>query len=316
MTDFNVIQRREMLDARLVLGDTTIEMADYAATGLLAMTVAPRGKGKTNAALNIVEQLSAQGWVAIVVDPESELAGLYQGGVVADPEALRERLERRDVPINVVRARDAGEFVPYAKVIMEAADTWRKPLLVMIDEGQLFSSSRQRKGAIGDASQLLNDFAGRGRKRALDMVITALRPSNSVSRDLFGNRNLTLIGGQDDAADWHALSAQCRTARLTFADFNALGPGEFFCFSRRGVDRVRLPLAQALRGAALKARPVARALPATFNQWQKALAAIPAPRLRALSDPVVDLLATVAGLSAQQVQAGRQALRDELEIRA
>jgi hypothetical protein len=314
MTDFNVLKRREMLDARLVLGDTTIELADYAATGLLAMAVAPRGKGKTNAALNIVEQLSAQGWVAVIVDPESELAGLYQGAV-ADPAALRERLERRDVPINVVRARDAGEFVPYAQVIMEAADTWRKPMIVMIDEGQLFSSSRQRKGAIGDASQLLNDFAGRGRKRALDMVITALRPSNSVSRDLFGNRNLTLIGGQDDAADWQALGAQCRSARLTFADFNALGPGEFYCFSRRGVDRVRLPLAQALHGAALKARPIVRALPATFNQWQKALAAIPAPRLGALSDPVVDLLATVAGLSAQQVQAGRQALRDELEFR-
>ena len=43
--------------------------------------------------------------------------------------------------------------------------------------------------------------------------------------------------------------------------------------------------------------------------------AIPTERLMALTDPVVELLGAIAGLTPQQMLAGARALGDELEIR-
>jgi hypothetical protein len=43
--------------------------------------------------------------------------------------------------------------------------------------------------------------------------------------------------------------------------------------------------------------------------------AIPTERLQALTDPVIDLLSTVAGITPQQKLAGVHALGDELETR-
>ena len=75
-------------------------------------------------------------------------------------------------------------------------------------------------------------------------------------------------------------------------------------------------MAAALKAVAPKAKPVAKALPATFNQWTRAMSNIPTERLAALNDDVVKLLSTVAELSPQQVLAGRAAMQDELEARA
>ena len=100
-----VIRRDEMLGATLKLGGTPIALDEYATTGLLALAVGPRGNGKTNAGLLMAEQLSSQGWVSVLIDPENELESLY-GDAVPDPDALQTSLARRDKPILVVNARD------------------------------------------------------------------------------------------------------------------------------------------------------------------------------------------------------------------
>jgi len=310
-----VIRRDEMLRATLNLGGTPIPLDEYATTGLLAVAIGPRGNGKTNAGLLMAEQLSTQGWVSVLIDPENELESLY-GDAVIDADALRIALTRRDKPIVVVNARDAGEFVPYGRAILDAADQHRKPVFVVVDEGQLFSASRRRSNGLGEAADIINEFAERGRKRALDLFITALRYTGTLQRTLFANKNLTLVGWQEDPTAWSALAPQFRTSKIEFADLNALTPGEFFCFTRNGVEKIRMPMAIALKAVAPKAKPVAKTLPATFNQWTRAMSAIPTERLTALNDEVIALLSAVAELPPQQVLAGRTALQDELEARA
>jgi len=311
----NVIRRDEMLTAQLNLGGRPIELAQYASTGLLAIAVGPRGNGKTNAGLLMAEQLAAQGWVSVLIDPESELEALY-GAPVPDPEALRASLETRATPIIVVSAKDASEFVPYGRAILDAAEEHRKPVFVVIDEGQLFSTTtRAKTGDAGEAADIINQFAGRGRKRALDLFITALRYTGTLQRLLFANKNLTLIGCQEDPTAWSALAPQFKGSQIGFSDLNALSTGEFFCFSRCGVEKIRMPMAKALKAVAPKAKVIQRALPATFNQWTRAMSEIPTERLEALTDPVVSLLGAVAGLTAQQMMTGISALQDELEAR-
>ena len=173
----------------------------------------------------------------------------------------------------MVNARDAGEFVPFGRAILDAADQHRKPIFVVIDEGQLFSASRRGATAIGEAADIINEFAERGRKRALDLFITALRYTGTLQRTLFANKNLTLIGWQEDPTAWSALAPQFKASKIEFADLNALTPGEFFCLSRRGVEKIRMPMAAALKAVAPKAKPVAKTLPATFNQWTRAMSA-------------------------------------------
>ena len=310
-----VIRRDEMLRATLNLGGTPIPLDEYATTGLLAVAIGPRGNGKTNAGLLMAEQLSTQGWVSVLIDPENELESLY-GDAVIDADALRIALTRRDKPIVVVNARDAGEFVPYGRAVLDAADQHRKPVFVVVDEGQLFSASRRRSNGLGEAADIINEFAERGRKRALDLFITALRYTGTLQRTLFANKNLTLVGWQEDPTAWSALAPQFRTSKIEFADLNALTPGEFFCFTRNGVEKIRMPMAIALKAVAPKAKPVAKTLPATFNQWTRAMSTIPTERLTALNDEVIALLSAVAELPPQQVLAGRTALQDELEARA
>ena len=138
MTKRPVIRRDEMLTAMLELGGGPIDLADYATTGLMAVAVGPRGSGKTNAGLLIAEQLSQQGWVSVLVDPEAELESLY-GDAVQTAEDLQECLTRRDRPIVVINAKDAEEFVPFGEAILQAADTNRQPIFCMIDEGQLYA---------------------------------------------------------------------------------------------------------------------------------------------------------------------------------
>jgi len=309
-----VVRRDEMLSATLHLGGAPIDLVEYATTGLLAIAVGPRGNGKTNAGLLMSEQLARQGWVSVLIDPENELEALY-GDAVAGPAALRSALTTRDKSILVVNARDAGEFVPYGHAILGAADDHRKPIFVVIDEGQLFSASRKRSGGVGEAADIISEFAGRGRKRALDLFITALRYTGTLQRTLFANKNLTLIGCQEDPTAWSALAPQFKASKIEFADLNALAPGEFFCFSRRGVEKIKMPMAAALKAVAPKAKPVTKALPATFNQWSRAMSEIPTEHLIALDDAVVTLLSAVAGLSPQEILAGKTALQDELEAR-
>lgn len=315
MTKRPVIRRDEMLTASLELGGGPIDLADYATTGLMAVAVGPRGSGKTNAGLLIAEQLASQGWVSVLVDPELELESLY-GDAIATPQDLRACLARRDRSVVVVCARDAEEFVPFGEAILEAADTHRKPIFCMIDEGQLFSSAKKRKGEIGRASDLINDFVGRGRKRALDLFVTALGYTGTLHRSIFGNKNLTLIGCQEDPTVWSSLAPQFRGSRITFSDVNSLSPGEFFCFSRHGVEKVKMPMAGALGKVAPRARAAKRVLPANFSQWNRAMEEIPLPRLQALGDDVVNLMGAVAGLSPQQMATGANALQDELAVRS
>src|SRR3546814_7482121 len=73
--------------------------------------------------------------------PEEELESLY-GAAVEAPEALAGILERRDQKIVVVSATDVDAFVPYGEAILEAADLYRKPIFLMIDEGQDRKSTR------------------------------------------------------------------------------------------------------------------------------------------------------------------------------
>lgn len=73
----SVIHRTEMFDAHLDLGGQPVELSEYATTGLVALAVAPRGQGKTNAGILIGEQLAAQGWVSVFIDAEDELESMY-----------------------------------------------------------------------------------------------------------------------------------------------------------------------------------------------------------------------------------------------
>jgi DNA helicase HerA-like ATPase len=305
----------ELAAASLHLGGVPLDLAAYATTGLRAIAVAPSGQGKTNAGLLIAEQLSAQGWVSVLIDPEGEIASLY-GPAVTSVAELSERLAARDRPIVVVPAQDHQAFVEYGKAILAAADQHRKPLFVMLDETQLYSSAKKRKNALGESADLVNDFAERGRKRSISLFLTTHRFSGTVHRSLFANANLTLVGAQQDPTAWSALAPLCRSARLDYADLTALSPGEFFCFSRRGVEKIRMPMAEALKRVAPKAPPVKPSLPTTFSAWDKALRAIPTPRLRDLTPEVTALLGHVAGLTSQQMLTGARALADELEVRA
>lgn len=308
-----VINRTEMHDAVLDLGGEPIDLSEYATTGLIAVAIGPKGYGKTNAGLLIAEQLSEQGWVCVLIDPEGELESLY-GEAVKDKEELTERLTKRDRKIVVVSAKDAAQFVPYGQAIFDAADKYRKPLMVVVDEGQLFSGSK--KSDIAEASRLINDFAERGRKRALDLFITATRFTGTLNRSLFAMKNITLFSCLEDPSAWAAIAPQFKASKIEFADLNALAPGEFYCFSRRGVDKIRMPMARALAKVAKKAKPVKRQLPSTFSQWDTAMSNIPVERLQALDKPeITNLLGAIAGLNPQQMISGQRALHDEMEIR-
>lgn len=313
-TQVSLVRRDEMLSASLKVGGRPLALAEYATTGLVAVGVGPRGCGKTNVGQLIAEQLSSQGWVSVIFDPEREIELMY-GTAVKNPEELRERLILRDKPIVVVSAANASEFVPYGQVVLEVADSERKPLFLCLDEGQLFSASHKRSDSLGEAADIINEFVGRGRKRALDLYITALRFTGSVHRLIFSNKNLTFVGCQEDAAAWSALAPQFKSSGIGFGDLSALAPGEFFCVSRRGIEKVKVPMAEALKRVAPAAAAVRRSLPATYSQWDRAMRAIPAERLAVLSDPVMTLLGKVAGLSQQQMLAGQTALQDELELR-
>jgi hypothetical protein len=311
-----VFRRDEFVNASLDFGSTAIDLADYATTGLRIVCVGPSGIGKTNAGLLCAEQLAAQDWVAVLFDPEGEFEALEIGEVMRNEEKLENHLRGRHHPILVVRVRDTADFLHYGRVVLRLVDEARKPVFLLVDEGQVFSTSRRSKGLVGEASDLMNQFTERGRKRALDLFITAHRFSGTLHRSVFANRNLTLIGRQEDPTAWSALAPQFSGSEIAFSDLAALAPGEFFVFSRRGVDRVALPLAAALKRVAPPATTVKPTIPQTFAQWDRAMREIPTDRLRALTPPVVNLLGAIAGLTPVQLVAGGRALRDELGSRS
>lgn len=310
----SVFRREELLTATLNLGTSTIALADYATTGIRAVVVGPSGIGKTNALLVMAEQLADQGWVSVLMDPEGDIEELY-GAAVRDIQKLQNCIRGRHHPILVCRVRHADEFVLYGKAILDVVDEERKPVFLLIDEGQIFSAPRKRKEAIGEASDLVNAFVERGRKRALDLGVTAHRFSGTLHRSVFANKNLTLVGRQEDPTAWSALAPQFKGSNIGFPDLAALAPGEFICFSRRGVEKVAMPLASALEGVALKATVVRSVVPATFSEWDVAMREIPTDRLLELSREACGFLGTIAGLQPQQLAAGGRALADELECR-
>lgn len=309
------MHRREFMGRLLhVGGSRPIDLSQYATTGLRTVAIAPSGMGKTNTGLLIAEQLVEYGWVSVLIDPEHELEAMY-GEAVANADELRECLHRRDRPFIVVSAKDASEFIPYGRAILDAADTSRKPIYVMLDEGQVFSAGRRRRDDIGEATDIINEFAERGRKRALDLFMTAFRFTGTIHRTLFANTNLLFVGSQQDPAAWAALAPRFRTSRIDFADLAALGPAEFFCFTRADMEKVRVPMSKALERIAPMAVAVRPALPATFMQWDRAVSAMPIEQLQALTTSVVNLLGAIAGLSPQQMLSGQRALQDELDLR-
>src|SRR3546814_8805841 len=100
--------------------------------------------------------------------------------------------------------------------ILEAAEKFRKPVFVVIDEGHIFSGAK--RGNTSEAACIINQFAERGRKRALDLFVTAHRYTGSIHRSLFANKNLTLIGCQEDPTAWAALAPQFRASKIEFKD--------------------------------------------------------------------------------------------------
>ncbi len=314
-----VIRRTEMNGATLSLGGRTIDLSAYATTGLRVVAVGPSGACKTNAGFLIAEQLVKQGWIAVMVDPEGEISSLY-GPTVGSADDLREQLLSRKNPTLVVPAKNAVEFVPYGRTILDVADQNRRPIYLHIDEGQIFSFAKRHKAAkgddaAGDAADIVNQFSERGRKRALDLFLTAHRMTGSLHRSVFTNKNITLIGRQEDPTAWATLAPQFRGSKVEYSDLAALSPGEFFCFSRSGMEKIKMPMAAALKRVVPKAKAVKPMLPSTFKQWDRMLRDIPAERLEELTDPVVNLLGAVAGLSTQQMLSGRRALQDELDSR-
>ncbi len=303
-----------MIGAVLDFGSVAIDLSDYSTTGLRVGVVGTSGMGKTNAGLLIGEQLAEQGWVSVLIDPEGEIESMY-GKAVSGVDQLEKRLTKRDDKFIVVAAENATEFIPYGQKILEVVDAHRKPVFLLIDEGQVFSAPRRRKGDIGEAADIVNQFSERGRKRALDVFITATRFAGTLHRSVFGGMNLSLIGRQEDPTTWASLAPKFKASRIGYSDLAALEPGEFMCFSFTGVERVRMPMATELARVAKKAKPVKPKLPGTYSQWDRAMRDLPTARLRALSEPVVGLLGAVAGLSAQQMVSGNRALADELEGR-
>ena len=308
------IIRNELLSAHLDFGEKTLDLAPYATTGLRAICIGSSGTGKTNAGLLIAEQLAEQGWVSVLVDPEDEMGSLY-GPSVDSPEELAQSLAKRDRPILVVDARDPASFLNYGQVIYEAADLHRKPIFLMIDEGQIYSSACRRADGLGEATDLLNDLATRGRKRALDLFLTSRSFAGSLNRTLFSVKNLTLISSQNDPCAWSALAPQFRGTNICFADLAALSTSEFFLFGPEGMEKIRMKMARAMEDVALKAAPVRPVTPSTFSQWDEAMSDIGNDRPQAITPEIVALLGAVGGLSSQQVTSGQRALADELAMR-
>src|SRR5687768_7137743 len=131
MTGRAMFRREEFLTAALDLGTARIPLADYATTGIRAVVVGPSGIGKTNALLVLAEQLAAQGWVSILMDPEGELETLYGTGI-RDVTKLQNTIRGRHHPIVTVPVRHADEFVLYGRAIMEVVDVERKPVFLVI----------------------------------------------------------------------------------------------------------------------------------------------------------------------------------------
>jgi hypothetical protein len=162
----------------------------------------------------------------------------------------------------------------------------------------------------------MNEFVERGRKRALDLGVTAHRFSGTLHRSVFANKNLTLVGRQEDPTAWSALAPQFKGSNIGFAELAALSPGEFICFSRRGVEKVAHADGGRARAVALKATKVRAAIPTTFSEWdQSRCARSPTDRLLAMDDDVCSFLGAVAGLTTPQLASGRRALSDEIEVR-
>lgn len=311
----SIIRREELLNASLELGNLHLDLSSYATTGLRIVAMGQSGGGKTNAGLLIAEQLTQQGWIAVLVDPEGELESLY-GAAVTNVEEFERTLENRDRRFVVVNASTPSEFVPFGQALLDVVDRTRKPVFVVLDEGQLFSSARRRKNQIGEASDIVDKMVEQGRKRALDVFVTALRMSSSLNRSIFQQKNLSLFGAVEDPLAWSSLGPQFRGTDISFEDLRGLHSGQFYCFSRSGVDKVSLPLADALKPVALQAKPIRQRLPTSFHQWDSAMRDIDGARLRRLTPEVVSLLGRVAGLTRLQLQNGARALRDELEMRS
>jgi hypothetical protein len=313
------LNREHYAGAIIEIGATTLQLQDYATTGLRVVTVGPSGVGKTNTGLVFAEQLALQGWVCVVMDPEGEIFDLYEdrGGIlVTEPKDLEGKLRARTDTFLIVKAQSGDDFVEFGEVIMMVADELRQPIFLLVDEAQMFSVSRGKRKEKGEASDLINDMVERGRKRNLDLFFTAHRFAGTLHRAVFTNKNLCFIGRQEDPTAWQPLAPLFRGTSIGFGELSALAPGEFFCFSRRGIEKIVMPMAEALAANRPPAAKVAPVRPTTFSQWDRAMRKIPTDRLERLTVPAIDLMVSITGLTFEQSAAGYQALSDELKGRA
>ncbi len=70
-----IFRQDEFLTASLDFGSTSIELADYATTGIWALAIGPSGVGKSNLGLLMTEQLAVQGWVCVLFLVRDALGG-------------------------------------------------------------------------------------------------------------------------------------------------------------------------------------------------------------------------------------------------
>jgi hypothetical protein len=190
-------------------------------------------------------------------------------------------------PIVVVSAEDASEFIPYGRAILEAADQDRKPIFVMMDEGQVFSAPKKREGRHRRGLRHRQPVRrARPQARARPLPHGAALHRLAASLDL-RHKNLSLIGCQEDPTAWAALAPQFKASKIEFGDLAGARARRVLLLQPRGVEKIRMPMAEALKRVAPKAKAIKPKLPTTFSQWDRAMREIPTPRLRRSRDPVV-----------------------------
>lgn len=209
------------------------------------LITATSGQGKSWALRRMLEQ--THGHVQhIVIDPEGEFYTLREifDYVIARAGNESERdcpadvrsadlLARRLLELRVsaildifdMRAQDRSEFVRrFIESLMEAPRNLWHPVLVVIDEAQLFAPE-DGKSVSGKA---IIDLMGRGRKRGFTGCLASQRYSMVDKNALSMCRNVLIGGFTLDVDVDRAVKALGFTGRDAGQQLRKLSPGQFF----------------------------------------------------------------------------------------
>jgi uncharacterized protein len=158
------------------------------------------GGGKTNTVAVLLEGMLKLGLPMTITDPEGEYwslreqfqlviagRGKHVDLVLENPDQARElaRLSHKDgfsviLDISGVKKVEREELIfAYMDALWESAEETRKPYELVFEEAHLFIPERGKS----ELSDLLNDFALRGRKRGLGIIISSQR-SAKVNKDV------------------------------------------------------------------------------------------------------------------------------------